>query len=462
MLKEFWRARGHALGGLLALAISLNAAAKSSSQARMEIANSQYMRASETYFRDGASSSLTSWKLGWRGEAESRGFFSKADLRNDYQAEEDHHYIKPFDLNIGWGNDNTRLTLGRTRQDWSAADNVWRIGMWQPRFTDDQITREAAGFTGFFSRFGNERTHFLLFASPIWIPDQGATFSVKNQKFVSKNPWFKPPTTIVNLQGTETEVQYKLDRPNEADVIQHPMAAAQFEYRPTDMTFARVSATYKPMNNLLIGFPLELHEVVPNPRYASIDVKARVLYQQMATLEGGVRDLDGWTAWASVTSDRPIRDNPPEEWTTQEVSDAVIGSVYVGRDVRGSGPNASHVYATYIRVDGGSAPDRGDILGTKSFFEKRYMFQNALQLGGKHSSPVFTGKWLTQVTGNMTYDFDQHGMMASLMMMQPFNKYWSGSFAADLIGLLDQAGQDGFTSTYRANDRVSIGVQYVF
>jgi len=35
---------------------------------------------------------------------------------------------------------------------------------------------------------------------------------------------------------------------------------------------------------------------------------------------------------------------------------------------------------------------------------------------------------------------------------------------ADFIGLSDLAGRvdDGFMSDYRANDRVSLGVQYVF
>ena len=464
MLKKVWRARGHAAGGLLALAICLNAAAKSSSQASLEVANSQFVRSSEPYFRDGASNSLTSWKLGWKGEAESRGFFSKADIRNDYQAEEEHHYIKPFDLHVGWSNENTRLVLGRARQDWSKADELWRIGMWQPRFTDDQIERENAGFTGLFLKTGNERAHFLFFASPIWVPDQQASFAVKDQKFVSKNPWFKPPTTVVNLQGVETDVRYKFHRPEELDVVQHAMVATQFEYRPSQGSFARVSATYKPINQLLIGFPLELHEVVPEPRYATIEVETRVLYQQMVTAEAGVQDMNRWTAWASLSSDRPVRDNPPSEWTTQEVSSAVIGSIYAGRDLRGSGSFASHVFASYLRVDGGNAPDRGEILGTKSFFEPRYIFQDAIQLGARHSLNLFTSKWLARLGGSVTYDFGQHGILTSFSLAQPLSKYWSASASADFIGLVDRSGrkQDGFTSTYRANDRVSIGVQYVY
>ncbi|MGE3386946.1 MAG: hypothetical protein AB7K41_09480 [Bdellovibrionales bacterium] len=475
------RARGHAFwAGFLTLFLSfvfhfngaaqttdlsvptLSASAKTFSQASLEFSNSQFLRASEPYFREGASSSLTSWKLGWKARAQRRGWFANVDARNDYQSEEDHHYIKPFDLATGWGNENNRFILGRQRQDWSVADDLWRIGMWQPRFTDDQITRENGGFTGAFAKFGNDDAHLLLFGSPYWIPDTQASFELKNQKFVSKNPWFKPPTNIVNLDGIPTDVRYNFDRPSVEDVIKHGMAAAQFEYRPTTVHFARVSAAYKPLNQLIIGFPLELH--LEDPNYAQIDVKTRVLYQQLLTFEAGVRDQDGYTAWWSVTSDRPFRDNPPPEWTTQEVKDAVIGSVYVGRDLRGSGPNATHAYISYLRVEGGDAPDRGEFKGTKSLFEPRYMFQDAVQVGLRHTAPLLTRKWLAHFSGNVIYDFAQHGVMASAKIAQPFGKAWSALLSGDVIGLVDKSGrvQEGFISTYRANDRVSAGVQYVF
>ena len=65
---------------------------------------------------------------------------------------------------------------------------------------------------------------------------------------------------------------------------------------------------------------------------------------------------------------------------------------------------------------------------------------------------------------SMTYDFAQHGMLASLKLTQAIAKYWSVSLAGDAIGLVDNSGrvQNGFFSYYRANDRVAVGVNYVF
>ncbi len=434
--------------------------AKDFSRASFELSTSQFIRSSETYFRDDASHTQTSWKLGWKALTQNRGFFAKADLRNDYQAEEDHHYFKPFELSLGWRAGFTQIALGRERQDWAAFEDVWRLGIWQPRFTEDQFAREQAGFTGFSLNTGGHNMHLLFFASPIWIPDISPDFKVKNGKFVSKNPWFKPPTGSVNLEGIPTEVRYDLDMPEMKKLLNHPMAAAQLEFRPTPLHFLRVATAYKPMNRLLLGFPLALH--LQDPNYVAINVKTRVVYQHVTTFELGQRDPEGLVYWASLTSERPVRDETPSDWTTQEVKDTVIGSLYLGQDIRGSGQNATHAFVSYLHVDGGDAADKGEFVGDSSLFESRFMFRDAVQIGLRHTMPLFTPKYLTHLRGTATYDFQQHGLMMSTQIKQALNKSWSASFAMDLLGLVDRSGEKGFIANYRANDRVTAGVQYVF
>lgn len=455
--------RGKLICGIfISWCLCYSALAKDSSLATIELSNSQFVRASETYFRDGASSSQTSWKLGWKARTDKRGYFAAIDVRNDFRAEEDTHYLKPFDLVLGAERQGMRTSLGRERHEWSVADEHWRIGMWQPRFADDQVARESAGFTGLFLRVGDPKLKLMFFASPYWFPDMKADFKTKNNKFMSKNPWFRPPTDIVNLDGVPTEVRYSFNRPATASVVEHAMAAAQVEFRPTDSRFVRVSTAYKPVNQLMIGFPLELH--LQDPNYATVDVKTRVLYQQLTTIEGGLRDSEGITAWASVSFERPIRDEPPLEWTTQELKDSVVSSVYFGQNLRGSGSGATHAFISYLRVEGGDAADRGDFTSDESFFESRYMFKNAVQVGIRHPTPLFTTRFLAYLSGSALYDFAQHGVMVSGRVQQAFTKSWSGHVAMDFLGLIDRSGSqsDGFISTYRANDRISAGVQYVF
>jgi hypothetical protein len=223
-----------------------------------------------------------------------------------------------------------------------------------------------------------------------------------------------------------------------------------------------VNGAYKPMNQILLGFPMELN--IGPPSFAEIEVNPRVLYHQLLTLEAGVVRENRWTGWLSVTSERPLRDDTPPEWMTQEVSDAVITSAYVGYDVRGEGEYASHVYVTYLRVNGGDARDRGALASDDSFFERRYMFIDAIGVGATHSFPWLSRKWLTRAGLGLTYDQAQHGALLSASLGQKITKYWSTELKGDLLGLVDRSGQvdNGFFANYRANDRVSLGVTYVF
>lgn len=462
MLRKVWAGVGVAvLWCELGLAPSF-AHGADSNQTLLELSNAQYFRATEPYFRDGALASTTSWRLGFNGESKYRGYFAKANVRNDYQAEEDHHYLKPFEFAAGWRNDRAELAFGRQLKPWSAMDSHWRIGLWQPRFQDDPLTREVGGLTGAFYQTKGSKLRFLAHASPLYIPEMGPDAGIEDRAFVSKNPWFRPPTNVVNLRDNLTSIYYDLNRPSFEDIAFQGSAAAQLEFRPTATRFARFAAAHKPMNMLMFGFPIQLH--LQDPKYATVDVEPRVVFHQLLSLEGGIENENRFTTWWSVSHERPIRDKTPAEWTTQEADDAVIASAYAGYDVRGEGEYASHVFASYLWVRGGDAPDGGDIVGQESFFGSRYIFTDAAQVGFRHAAPWFGRKFLTKIASSFTYDFAQHGIIFSTNLQQKISKYWTMSLNADFIGLSDLSGRvdDGFMADYRANDRVSLGVQYVF
>lgn len=427
-----------------------------------ELTNSQYLRANEPYFREGASPSLTSWRLGWKADLEANRFFATANLRNDYQSEEEHHYFKPFKGAVGLRTENYELGLGRLPKIWSQADEHWRLGVWQPRFMDDPLTRETAGLTGAFLQLRSQHVRFLAFASPIFIPETGPAFQINRGTFQSQNPWFRPPTHMISLRDTPTHVYFDLDRPSTWELMDHGGGAAQIEVRPRPTRFARVSTAYKPINQLLFGFPLEFH--LQDPNFASVTVVPRVLYHQVTTAEIGVQQEGGLTTWLSVTQEHPYRDDPPPEWTTQEIRDATLGSAYLGYDVRGEGEFASHLFLSYMKVQGGVTKDKGQFTGSTSFFEPRYLFTDSVQVGARHGAPWLSSRWLTRLESAFTYDLAQHGIIFSSAIVQKLTQAWKVRLEFDLIGLADQSGsqQTGFMSSYRANDRVSLGVEYVF
>lgn len=436
-----------------------SALAKSKSQASLELSNAQYVRASEIYFREGASRAQTSLKLGWTGDYEKRSWVASAKLRDDIRSEEDHHYIKPFDLNAGKDGDQFWFRVGRKTYDWSVADSFWGMGLWQPRFLDDKLNRESAGFTGGFFGVKSDRFAASLMVSPWFLPDMGPNSEIQNDKFVSQNPWFRPPTGSVILSGNEAEIRYTLHRPAEQDVIEHAMVAEQVEYRPRPTRFVRLSSAFKPMNQLLLGGPINLHLVSPN--YVSVEVEPRVVYHQVTTLEAGVAEETPWKVWGSLSYEKVYRDDPPAQWISQQAADAKIGSVFVGYRAPEGGPE---VYASYLRILGGESQDQSPFSLGSPIFEQRYMFLDAVKVGANTTGHWFSHRWLTRIDSSVTYDFAQHGVLASLQLAQVLSKYWTLSLSADGLGLVDQSGRvkNGFLSYYRANDRVALGINYVF
>lgn len=458
-IKEF-------LQGLTFAFISLGSvSALADSSASLELSNSQYFRANESYFRDGAVSSATSMKIGLKGSFYRRGFFGDLNLRDDYQAEENFHYVKPFDANIGWRSEHTEFRIGRYRYEWSQSDSEWRIGLWQPRFTDDFLHRESAGLTGAFWSAGSDQLQFMVFATPVFAPEMGANFQVEDRRFVSKNPWFLPPPSQVRFKGDLVDVFYDFARPDASEVVNHAAAASKVRWQPSEEGYLQFSASYKPINQFLLGFPATVRsDGVTNTMYAEVQVHARVLYHELYTLEAGQK-LNGWTSWMSLTQENPHRDQTPAEWITQELQPATVVSGYVGYDLRGEGKNATHGFVSHFYVQGGDAPDLGELKGSgDSLFTPRYMFKNATKIGLRHPFPFAKSGGLTRLITALTSDWDQHGIEYSARIEHPVAKYWQLAFEAEWLGLWDDSvlQKKGYTNLYRSNDRILLGVQYVF
>jgi len=426
----------------------------------LKIENRQYFRSSEPYFRESAEDQSNSFDLSIKGKGTNGSLVSGIEVADTYEVSEDFHYIKPKEFFAGLKSGSFQFSVGRRLNTWSQADDLWRLGVWQPRFTEDKLEREVAGLTGAFAQLSNENHKFLIFGSGLYVPDMGANMDVEQDQFKSKNPWFRPPTSLVMINDKPTLVRYQFNRPTMGDVVSHGSVAAQYESRSPTGKFVRMSYAHKPLNQILIGGPIEL--LLPDPPYAFVEVNARVVYHDLYTFEVGELRKGGFHVWASITRDNPIRDNTPENWTTQEAVSTNVWSTYLGYDLSETGEQPSHVYLSYLRVDGGDGAVRGTIETNESIFERRYYFQDAVQAGFHHSFSSLGG--MATLVTTFLYEVGQHGTIFSTALTQSLDRNWSAQISLDFLGLLDTNGpvKDGFTSLYRANDRAQVGVQYVF
>ncbi|MBX7231852.1 MAG: hypothetical protein K1X29_07175 [Bdellovibrionales bacterium] len=424
---------------------------------------SQYIRAGELYYREGAAHSTQSLQLGLRSEVQRKSFFGRLHFRDDFQAQEDFHYVKPFESDVGWHKGTLKISAGRTLFSWSEMDDLWRLGLWQPRFMDDKINREPAGLVGLFIQDRFQIFDVVLMVTPLFIPEIGPHFNESNGAVVSRNPWFHEPTSEINMEGTIYPLKYNIQQPSVGELIQHGSILGKIKWNGDGKTFFQLSAGLKPMNQLFLGLPInkQQRDLSLAQSYVEALPHTRLLYHQLWSVEGGLKSRGPWTLWGSLTRETPLRDQTPEGWITQETGPAWVGSLHLGYRA-GEGSLAPEFFINYLKLSGGDLPDRGPFVSEESFFERRYLFQEALQLGWKGLLP---GKLSSlRFSSSLLWEQAQHGVLFRNELSQMVQKKIYVQLYADLIGLVDKSGSvtNGFTSLYRANDRVGTQLSYSF
>ena len=412
-------------------------------------------------FRSGASSQLPALQL--RGNFRWRlgeGRLFQVDVASRYSAAERAHYFLPYEFYFAQEQKNSAWAIGRRRHLWSRGDEFWRQGLWQPRAFHEKLTPESAGLMGLWGEVSHGNWRGLIFASPLFIPEFGPQQSLQEEQFVSANPWFRPPANQIVFNSVPTPVRYDLAQVRESDLVNHPSLALSLEHRSgPEGWFLRSTYAYKPMNQLVMSFPLQFALQAQDP-HVRLVIHPKVVYHQLLALEGGVESVEGVRAWLNVTREIP----DPQEVEVFAIQKAFAPAWLLSGFLEGDGPSwrggQSHIYGAFFSVEGGDAPDLGSFApGGGSLFERRYQYQRALALGLRQSA----GRW--QWDQRWTYEVAQRMLWWNLRWDYLLDESWSFLFQADLLTLVDNKSPevgDGFLRDYRANDRLALGVSYVF
>jgi len=216
------------------------------------------------------------------------------------------------------------------------------------------------------------------------------------------------------------------------------------------------------MNQLLIGYTGYL-DVSGEPE-GRVGLNPRVIYHQVAGLDAGYGDASRGV-WVSGMLERPIRDRPAAEWTTQEVTPARVVSVGAQTDLFGKGESALNIHAGYIWQWGGDAADQGALaVPGKSIFETRYPFKSAVRVGGRTPLPGSWGRHFA-VSTQYSYDFKIQGALLSSDLVYRLGRHLQISVGGDIAGVGpegDNLNLPNYLSEFRTNDRVHGGLAYVF
>ena len=183
-------------------------------------------------------------------ETQSPGFNYKLEpvVQGAFQASTEFYvgvpevYVQPRKIAPGFS-----LTIGRQKRLWSRLDQEFNLGIWQPQLRWDYLQPMQQGLTGvFFDWSLSSALRFSFFTSPLFLPDQGPQFRLRDGHFASANRWFAPPQSRVQLfentpYASAAPLYFKLERPSEEDIVMHSSFGFSMYYQATGPFWSQVS-----------------------------------------------------------------------------------------------------------------------------------------------------------------------------------------------------------------------------
>jgi hypothetical protein len=434
-----------------------------STQARFEMSGTSYVSSNQPYFRPGASHDNSDIGVDVDIHRQHGSLQAFLQLKDHYSPTENWNYIDPYQAYASYHlNSNTDVTLGRRLYNYSTWEATWRQGLFQPRYMEDRLNPRTAGLTGAFAQFKTEHHDFLL-GSTVLIPDFGTHMYVRDNHFYSANPWFHPPAPSFQLNHEDGDIHYSVLQPTPESVISKVGLVARYEFQFKNYQ-SRVSYAYKPMPQLLLGFPSARPvQVESDGAVMNVQINARALYHRVYSWDNSLQ-AGRWNFALSTIYERPDQNLGPEEWTSQQVKPATIVAVQASAPLEEEGPHAARFKVAYMNVDGGDAKDAGPFASRRTLFERRYQYQEGYLVELSKPWRGVIGERALETAARFIYDPLQNGGVASFALGIHIDRNWQASAALDMLGLLGERAviNDGFLSTYRANDQFILGVGYVY
>lgn len=365
------------------------------------------------------------------------------------------------------GDLRARVSVGRRLEAWSLLDRSWDLGLWEPLNRFDALRPIDQGLTGFFIDAGYGDAKVTLFLSSLYIPEQGANFTLQNGRVQSSNPWFVEPSDRLILFQESTSIRYDIQTPSAGSVINHASAGVLLRYGELEKGgYAQASYIFKPRNQLAIPFEASL-DLTDTTSFASVSVHPEVVYHQLIGFESGYAG-ETFTAGLSALADFPINNEPGPNLTYQELDPLMLVSPHVdGRFDLGAASDLS-LGVSYLASTGGGVATRGRFASEKGVFGPRVPWGQAVAVDGRlvfghghRRTWSFGGRWLEELaeqgsllTADAACDFALKGAAT---------QDWRVSLSADVLGSRRASNDNqGYISQYRGNDRLMSQLRFVF
>lgn len=401
-----------------------------------------------------------SWNYQWHGVLDGA-----IDLTNRYCFQGKDNYLMVKDFYTGLNAKKWDLWVGRKWYKWSEADEHLSRGLYQGRFMNNKLRKDSHGLTGAFVENKWLGGSWVVFASPLYVPEFGPSYELTDGRFYSPSPYFAFPVNRVGLLGVNSIfLRYSIAKVSEREIILNGSFATRFEHSWKNW-FLRGSYAYKPMNQLLYAAEFSLQHKEEGLQDIHVKVYPRVQYHHLSTIEAGWKERGGWNSWLSWIDERPQEEKKvPYEWVSQTTGRTGIVTASVGYDLFAGTKDVTRLYTSYSRVEGGDGPDSGEFKAQETFFERRYQFWETIELGLKGGHLLLGGQNFTWGARGL-YDFVQQGGALLADARWSWGPQWEVWGTVDVMEIVNPEQAQfsrGFLGRYQANDRVQVGMNYVF
>lgn len=358
-------------------------------------------------------------------------------------------YLNIRELYFNYSIDSSsKLFIGRKINNWSQLDSEWNLGLFNPQFRWNVLSPEAQGLTGIFWEKKESIWTLSLFASPVYIPDQGPGYELKDGKFQNSNPWFSnPPQNISFQNGVILPIDYELEKPETSDVVFQTSYGAQLQLGEKEGFFANLSGVHKPANQLALGY--KVTGVVDRVRIA---VVPKVYNETNLSADFGYREKWGSVQLSALHSS-PKAVTYDKGFNAPEFEQSLSYGPQVDFDFK-----PFRLELAYLDTVDGNVKEIGpDASVDRAALSQRFLFRQAYQIQVSHSD-VFMN--LFRLDTGFQYRESQKDEFKQIHFKQRLNIRGPWAFWTDV--LLFETADDATSNLapYRNLDQVFLGVTY--
>ncbi len=364
-----------------------------------------------------------------------------------------------------------RLTTGRQKRHWSWLDEEFGLGVWQPQLRWDYLRPRQQGLIGVFLDWElTPKWQLTLFASPVFLPDQGPNYRLRNGQFTSSNRWFMPPQSQLLLQTssqmqTDVPLQFTINRPATESVVLNSSFGMSLQYRQ-DVYWSNLSYAYKPRSQIHIGVECSQCATLPEdaqPLNVEAVIHPRIVKHHVLTMESGVNGRDN-KGWFSLTGDFTEKSGFPSQYEEASLKSLFIAGTAYERSVASLLGHDGWLKFGYMRVFD-LTEDRTAGIAEGPELESsldRYPYRELVIAEGRLR---FLQRLTSHLEFKTRYNFsvpESGGWLTS--QVEYFRHSVLYYFGLDVLGSETEPDSihAGLYTRYRANDRIFGGVSYVF